>query len=257
MWNDTSYGRARSRTGSRQGCPKLAHFAGAMTVALSASSCSDEAPPTVASSVTTSPVPTSSVPTTSVAASSVHTTDLASTAAPTHTVAAATPTTDAPPSQQHTTSSVSVTAGELTIGFDDVTVTVPSTWAVTDTATIGTEFSMTAPVCTSAEVIDQPAAADSSATLQRAALQLCATAIDDRHSLEAWLSGRGTSRFERTTYGDCQVLEVDDAAERRLAYLQTQTRRVEIASSVTTTPELAEQRRDEVEHALDDMVCEP
>lgn len=147
-------------------------------------------------------------------------------------------------------------AGEVSLAVDGYTLPAPPGWSVQKRAVIGTAFQREARACGSAETVDRPVPSDAgSPQLTRAAVQICVTVRDDDLGLEQWLAGRSQETSTSTRYGTCDVRLLPGTAERQLAYAQSPGSRAEIATTVTTTPEMAEQRRREVADLLTKLRC--
>lgn len=150
-------------------------------------------------------------------------------------------------------------AGTSTAGTalleDGYSLPVPHGWTVQDRAVIGTAFQQEAR-CVSAETIDRPVPSDAgSPELDRAAVQLCVITRDDDLTLEQWLAGRSQRTSTPERYGTCDVRVLPGTPQRQLAYAQSPGRRAEIAVTVTTTPEKAQQRLREVADLLTKLRC--
>lgn len=147
-------------------------------------------------------------------------------------------------------------AAERELTLDGFGFFVPTGWTPQDTAVIATEFQSGAKECVSAEVIDDPAPSDSgSATLAHAAVQICVVDRDDALDLEQWLTQRGQVDWLPAQYGTCAVLSLPGTPEQQLAYAHFGEVRAEISVTVTTTADMAEQRRAEVADLLENVWC--
>ncbi len=154
------------------------------------------------------------------------------------------------------TSTTTVAAVTTLVAIGGIGFSVPAGWTSENTAVIGTEFQGTADNCMAAEVIDDPSPSDAgSAALARAAVQICTINRTDDLSLEQWLTQREQKDWQSADYGTCMVLSLPGAPERQLAYTQMGDVRAEISIVVTTTIEMAEQRRAEVADLLENMDC--
>lgn len=156
-------------------------------------------------------------------------------------------------SSYSTTTSSTVTR---VVSIAGIEFSVPDGWTSQNTGVIGTEFQAAGMDCVSAEVIDDPSPPDAGvAAFARAALQICIITRDDTISLEQWLTARDQTDWVPAEYGTCAVLSLPGAPERQLAYTQMGDVRAEISIVVTTTIEMAEQRRAEVADLLENMDC--
>ncbi|HEY0948613.1 hypothetical protein, partial [Nocardioides sp.] len=152
------------------------------------------------------------------------------------------------------TAATSAGAGHLAV--DGFILPVPPGWSAEDRAVIGTAFQLEARSCVSAETVDRPVPSDAgSAQLTRAAVQICVIARKDDLGLEQWLAGRGHETSTSERYGTCDVRLLPGKPELQLAYAQSSDSRAEMATTVTTTPEMAEQRRREVADLLTKLRC--
>ncbi len=158
---------------------------------------------------------------------------------------------------QHSSITTAATsAGGVHLAVDGYTLPVPPGWLVQDRAVIGTEFQLAARSCDSAETVDRPAPSDAgSPELTRAAVQICVIARDDDLSLEQWLAGRSQETSTVAHYGACEVRLLPGRPELQLAYAQSSVVRAEIATTVTTTPDMTDQRRQEVADLLTNLRC--
>lgn len=147
-------------------------------------------------------------------------------------------------------------AAAATLKVHGFTGATPPGWRVQQRGILGTQLQREATECAAADIIDGPAGGDPGAPDQaRALVQFCVVPRDDATGLSEWLVARGAlgSRTER--HGNCTLAVVEGAAERWLAYAQSDTDRVEVATSVTTTPHLTQLRRTEVATFLRTLRC--